>query len=433
MFAVAGVYIDNSDDYIETGFFDDSDIASVGSVAVSASIAKQAQIVIAVTSDATVTGTDADFATIEVNIASGLDTTASRLRQGDVTVAIVTQTTDVTAKRKRGGTTTIAITPATTVVADAVDADIAVVNITSTSSSTAKAEIAPSVTIPVETSIVATAGGVVVSRVRRLSIVSASTLPYGLEDGYDYTWDNVGLYADWDNWPDNVWGEFSGLHIPITSGSDFGGGLQITGDITIQSTSAVSADANKLRNNTIQIDATTLVDVAGGRIRDTQSTIDATSAFSVGRGRLRNNTIDITATSAVSLEGFANPETTIASTSSLNVDAGVVYTGLIDLPITSTVEAGGSLKIVGQVNITLATVVVNVGTVRDVDPYRTASIDSETRTIRVLDDDLRTVAVDCETRGIMVLEETRKTPLDSETRQYRLALPPLVGTTRINQ
>jgi hypothetical protein len=135
----------------------------------------------------------------------------------------------------------------------------------------------------------------------------------------------------------------------------------------------------------------------------------------------------------VSLDGFANPETTITTTSGVDVDANVEFTGIGDVDITSSVEANGSLRISGQVNISLATVVVNVGTVRLVDPYRTSTVASETRTIRVLDDDARSVVVDCETRGIRVLQETRKTPLDSETRQYRLALPPIVNNVRINQ
>ena len=467
VFAVIGVYIDNSDDYIETGFFDDSDIHVVGGLSVAANIAKFAEVDVTIASsvaadsnrlrnnsasigiasgvDTTATRTvggsvdiaivssvstssvAADFADVDINITSGLDTTAKRLRNADITIAIVTQTADVTAKRQRGGDITISITPSTVVVADAVDADIAVVDINIVSGVSSSSNRLRNNT----STIVATS---TVTGLPKGIVKDAGTDPYAIEDGWAYTWDNVGIYGDWDNWPDTVWGEFTGPHIPITSSTTFQGGLQLQGSVDIASTSGVTASANIVTNNTSNIVSASTVSVSGGRRRDTASTIANTSSLTVDEGLLRDNSITINATSGVTLDGFANPEITISSTSGVTIDGNVVFgSAVINIPSTSSVSATPALKITGQVNITLASAVVIRGSNYLIDPYRTAVVDSETRTIRVLSDDTRTVAIDSETRGIRVLQETRKTPLDSETRQYRLALPPIVNNVRINQ
>ena len=81
----------------------------------------------------------------------------------------------------------------------------------------------------------------------------------------------------------------------------------------------------------------------------------------------------------------------------------------------------------GTVTVSLGSVVVLIGAVTPVgDPFRTATVDSETRLFPVTSE-TRSTTIQSETRIIIVPDETRTITLKSETRKFLIPIPPFVS------
>ena len=233
--------------------------------------------------------------------------------------------------------------------------------------------------------------------------------PYTLTDGYDYTWDNVGLNANWDDWPDTTWGNFTGPHIPVASEIQTQASLlitsgsaqsEITSDLEINAVARFGAPANisinsasvlvagYLLSETVIVAGNTQVNVNAGVIRSTatcnvalQSTVPSVSAFLIKYG-----IITVSANSVVAnvnaIQTHRPQDLTLLASTVLTTNALAVYRSTI--------------------NISLGTITTQVASIRSTDPYRTALVSSETRTIQVIDELARTTTASSETRTYLV-------------------------------
>jgi len=323
------------------------------------------------------------------------------------------------------------VQPSSTVTVNAQIGIAGIAPINSASSVTASAERTRTTSIPIaiNTTVDANARGI---------NIFASSLGYGLEDGTAYTWDNVGSTGDWDNWPDNVWGDFSGLHIPITTRSTITGGRVKTGNVTISLGTVTVNVGTRQRPGTATIAiASSTATAAGTQIRGRTSTIANTTTTSTTSTRQRTNdsTLAIATTVTPADNRTRNSASTITTTTTTAFTGNVVFTSDTTVQASSILATTGRARLAGVSTINLATVNITTGTVYQPDPYRTHRVESSTRTIRVSNIDDRTVAMDSETRTIMVLSDDNRTyATTSETRQYKLPVPPLVARRqRINQ
>jgi len=269
-------------------------------------------------------------------------------------------------------------------------------------------------------------------------LLDAGQLAYALEDGTDYTWANTvpaNSYT-WDTWPDNVWGEFSGLHIPVVSSTTTNAGIRYDQpiNITLATVNVIAGTRTRSGESTIGITASVSSSADRQRGGSASATIATTGSATPTRQRSGDSTLDVTTSVTATSTRQRSATVTADITTSLTTQGNVVYTTPVSSTITTSVAVTGNAVLDGAITITLGTVNTTVGRIFRPDPYRTGDIISETRTIPVLDDDNRQRVALSETRTIVVLDDdNRKYTLESETRQYKLPIPPLVNKIRTNQ
>ena len=306
------------------------------------------------------------------------------------------------------------------------DYDFATVNIAATSSITAVAAVTKSAgsTITITSSVVTAAGLTQPAIVVSIGSLSLSTLgnqihdvagdPYRLQSG-DYTWDAVGAGGDWDNWPDNVWGNFDGVHVPITLRTATTGGFTASGLPSIIITSAIEAVTPSLTLSTdVNITTTSSVSVLGGFLLSAQPSVDSTLSVAVTGGLLIGGASTLNIQSSVSALG----QLTLPGNISIPLQTGFTVQGnhIFTVPATIHLQsqlltmAAGTLS--GIATIGLGTVVVSIGSRQVFDRYRAHLVDSESRAIAVIPD-------------------SRIYIVDSQTRTYKISVPPLLGTGNI--
>ena len=112
---------------------------------------------------------------------------------------------------------------------------------------------------------------------------------------------------------------------------------------------------------------------------------------------------------------------------SVDTLGGYLLLGTSVVSSTCTVTAFGGRIRPGTVTVSLGSVVVSIGNVTPVaDPFRTATVDSETRLFPVTSE-TRNTTIQSETRIIIVPDETRTITPKSETRKFLIPIPPFVS------
>lgn len=377
------------------------------------------------TSTVTVASATASGA-IDINIASGLSTDAARLAGANISIPAAHQISAVP-KINRGGQSTIA--SALAVSADAVDADLGVVILAGTLGVTASASVlsANAASVIASSSVSTTATNQFGFDVTVANSTTTTTLGNQIHDplrdpydpGYDYTWDNVGLYDDWDTWPKAVWGPVEGAHIGSFATTNVTGGFIAAGIGTVNSTSTVTVDAVRNRAATVDIALGTVTVVTGGELFFGDIAATTTSVVNVTGNLIhRSAEIDIalgTVTATVG-ERVVYGDIVAPAQSSVSVTAQNIIGAISTLASTTSLTTTGNAVFAGSINISLGTVTATIAAVQTYDPYRTATVYTESRTLMVLDEYARTESA------------------SSETRTYKIPVPQyLAGTrTRIN-
>lgn len=265
------------------------------------------------------------------------------------------------------------------------------------------------------------------------SSVGTGQRTYGL-DNIVYSWDDTGTSTyNWDNWwlTDQTW-EQPGIIFRSTSSVNSNGGFVELGTADLTFDSSVTSTGASTLGGTISLDSVLTNSFSGGILYDAEGTITGQASVVALGGFLQSTsaTIDITsvvtAGAITTLTGNVNLTGIVQVTPNGRVD----YIGNVTIPATTTILASGDVNIKGSATISLGSVVVVIGSATPVaDPFRTTTIDSETRQFPVLQE-TRSTTIQSETRIIIVPQETRTIELDSETRTYKIPIPPFVSTNR---
>lgn len=263
------------------------------------------------------------------------------------------------------------------------------------------------------------------------SSVGTGQRTYGLDD-IVYSWDDTGTSTyNWDNWwlTDQTW-EQPGIIFRSTSSVNSNGGFVELGNADLTFSSSVTSTGDRTLGGTISLDSILTNSVSGGILYDAQGTITGQASVVALGGFLQSANATVNVTSAVTtgavttLGGNVNLTGLVQVTPNGRVD----YIGNVTIPATTTILTNSELITVGSATINLGSVVVVIGSATPVaDPFRTTTIDSETRKFPVLQE-TRSTTIQSETRIIIVPNETRTIELDSETRTYKIPIPPFVST-----
>lgn len=447
IYGIIAPYIDDQDNYIVQDYYkegirvtatvtvsgEDQDLATIlivaatgatvqGSATFAGRATVQAQSTVTSTAVKTVTGS------ITISGQCSVTTSAALTLGGSLTIEAQHQITAIP-KLTLGAQSTINLGSVTVVTGE--DYDFATVTINSSSQVTLTANSIsdPGATVEIVSAVItdpyATFSGAVISAgtlgidVRGNQIHDVIRDPYQLESGETYSWDSVGNNHDWDDWPQSIWGNVTGVHIPVRSQTQWQGGYDASGIINIGATSTVEAVTPSLyKGGNSTIESTSIVTPYGGFLIDADSTIDIDSTVSARSGLL----FDVGATVDNQSSVSAIPTLTLSTTVAISGQTQLTGSGNFIFQVPALVEAelgisafaNGTMSAIG--NITLGTVVLTVGRITAFDYYRAHLVDSETRTI-------------------MVLEDSRTHRVPSQTRIYRIPLPIKIGlkNRRINQ
>lgn len=263
------------------------------------------------------------------------------------------------------------------------------------------------------------------------SSVGTGQRTYGLDD-IVYSWDDTGTSTySWDNWwlTDQTW-EQPGIIFRSTSSVNSNGGFVELGNADLTFDSSVTTTGASTLAGTISLDSILTNSVSGGILYDAQGTITGQASIVALGGFLQSANATVNITSAVTTGAVTTltGNVTLTGLASVDTDGVVTYVGSATIPATTTILATGDTNIKGNATINLGTVVVVIGSATPVaDPFRTTTIDSETRMFPVLQE-TRSTTIQSETRIIIVPNETRTIELDSETRTYKIPIPPFVST-----
>ena len=263
------------------------------------------------------------------------------------------------------------------------------------------------------------------------SSVGTGQRTFGL-DNIVYSWDDTSTSTyNWDNWwlTDQTW-EQPGIIFRSTSSITAQGAPAILGtaDLTFDST-ITSAGVTTL-GGTISLDSVLTNSFSGGILYDAQGTITGQASVVALGGFLTSSSATINVTSVVTTGAVTTLGGNVSLTGLVQVtpNGRVDYIGNVTIPAETTVLSSGDLLVVGNSTIDLGSVVVVVGSATPIaDPFRTTTIDSETRQFPVLKE-TRSTTIQSETRIIIVPQETRTIKLESETRTYKIPIPPFVST-----
>lgn len=249
-------------------------------------------------------------------------------------------------------------------------------------------------------------------------------------DFVNYTWDECGSGKfDWDNWfIGNTW-EKRGFIIRGTASVSAVGAPKKLGEIDVFSLSDVTSSSSITRNAISSSDFFTTTEVSPGVIKDFAGVISSEASITTLGGFALEGTATIYVTSITSQAGI-NVVRGLATVNNLiEVDASGVITArpTITVPVQTVVTADGFKLVDGIAEINLGTVVVTVGSSTPIaDPFRTASVQSETRGF-VVNQETRTGVIQSESRVIIIPKETRTFTVQSETRTFKVPVPPFVS------
>jgi hypothetical protein len=246
-----------------------------------------------------------------------------------------------------------------------------------------------------------------------------------------YTWDQCGSKEfSWDNWflTQQTW-EQKGLIVRGDVSVSAQGSPKLLGDASLEFTSSVGTTASNNLVGSSFIDTVITNTTDGSVLRDAQGLITGQSSVVALGGFLQSSNCNVT----VNTTFVANGVTTLVGTASINnlcsveADGDVNFIGNVTVPVTAVVEATGIHSISAGATINLGAVVITVGSATPVaDPFRTATVGSETRKI-LASQETRTGIVQSESRVIIVPKETRTFTVDSETRKYKIPVPPFIS------
>ena len=275
------------------------------------------------------------------------------------------------------------------------------------------------------------------SRIRTSgAVVSVTTVSVGTGqrtfglDNIVYSWDDTSTSTyNWDNWwlTDQTW-EQPGIIFRSTSSVVSNGGFIEAGNADLTFTSSVTSAGVRTLGGTISLDSVLTNSISGGILFDAQGTVTGQSSVVALGGFLNSASATINVTSVVTTGAVTTLSGNVNLSGLVQVTAnGVVdYIGNVTIPASTTVLSSGDLITVGSATINLGSVIVVVGSATPIaDPFRTTTIDSETRQFPVLQE-TRSTTIQSETRIIIVPNETRTIELDSETRTYKIPIPPFV-------
>ena len=249
-------------------------------------------------------------------------------------------------------------------------------------------------------------------------------------DLINYTWDQCGSGKfDWDNWfIGNTW-EKRGFIIRGTASVSAVGAPKKLGEINVFSLSDVSSSSSITRNAITSSNFFSTTELSPGVIRDFAGAISSTASISTLGGLALEGTATVNVTSITSQAGV-NIIRGLATVNNLvEVDASGVITvrPTITVPVETVVASNGFKLVDGIAEIDLGAVVVTVGSSTPIaDPFRTATVQSETRGF-VVNQETRSNIVQSESRVIIVPKETRTFTVQSETRTFKVPVPPFVS------
>ena len=246
-----------------------------------------------------------------------------------------------------------------------------------------------------------------------------------------YTWDQCGSKEfSWDNWflTDRTW-EQKGLIVRGDASVTAQGSPKLLGDASLEFSSTVGTTASTTLVGSGFISSVITNTTNGSVIRDAQGLITGQSSVVALGGFLQSSSCNVTVNSTF----VANGVTTIVGTASIDnlcsvePDGNVNFIGNVTVPVTTTVGATGIHTISSGATINIGSVIVTVGSATPIaDPFRTKTVDSETRKFTV-NQETRTGVIQSESRVIIVPKETRTFTVESETRKYQIPVPPFIS------
>tara|TARA_A100001015_G_C15002358_1_gene719083 strand:- start:1321 stop:2280 length:960 start_codon:yes stop_codon:yes gene_type:complete len=263
------------------------------------------------------------------------------------------------------------------------------------------------------------------------SNVGTGQRTFGL-DNIVYSWDETGTTTyNWDNWwlVDQTW-EQPGIIFRSTSSVDSNGGFVELGNADLTFDSSVTSTGVRNLAGTISLDSVLTNSFSGGILFDAEGTITGQASVVALGGFLTTGNATINVTSVVTTGGVTTLTGNVNLTGIVQVtpNGTVDYIGNVTIPASTTITTVGDVNIKGNATINLGTVVVVIGSATPVaDPFRTTTIDSETRKFPVLQE-TRSTTIQSETRVIIVPTETRNFTVESETRTFKIPIPPFVST-----
>lgn len=275
-------------------------------------------------------------------------------------------------------------------------------------------------------SLIKSSGSVVSSTTAVVTIGGERIQP----DFVNYTWDQCGSGKfDWDNWfIGNTW-EKRGFIIRGTASVSAVGAPKKIGVIDVFSLSDVSSSSSIIKNGITSSNFFSTTELSPGVIRDFAGAISSTASISTLGGLALEGTATINVTSVTSQAGV-NIIRGLATVNNLvEVDASGVITvrPSITVPVETVITSEGFKLVDGLAEINLGAVVVTVGSSTPIaDPFRTASVQSETRGF-VVNQETRTGVIQSESRIIIIPKETRTFTVQSETRTFKVPVPPFVS------
>ena len=263
------------------------------------------------------------------------------------------------------------------------------------------------------------------------SSVGTGQRTFGL-DLINYSWDDTSRYKhDWDNWwlTDQTW-EQRGIIFRNKANVTASGAPSQLGSASLEFTSSVgTTGATSLAGN-ISLNSLLTNSVTGGILFDASGSITGQASVVALGGFLQSTNATVNITGAVTTNGITTLTGNVSLTGLVEVETNGAgnFIGNVTIPATTTVRSSSELIVVGNTNIDLGSVVVVIGSATPVaDPFRTATVDSETRKFPVLQE-TRSTTIQSETRVIIVPTETRNFTVDSETRTFKIPIPPFVST-----